>query len=399
MRKNNLVFYIFSHNVEPNGISGGETILIETLKRIRKHFKSVEVYGWKPAKDLYTKYGLTHVTYRLSKIPVIPNFYISFIVRTFYGLWLGFSLSIPDPKNTFLYFSSDFWPDALPVVLLKLRYSQTKFVSNFFLAAPNPFYGFNEQKNSFRIPTINGLFFYFMQKPIYWFSRLFADFIFVTSEPDVDRFPRLKKENKYFVVKGGVNIEPIEKFKKKQARMNKMYDGVFIGRFHPQKGVLELLDIWKYVVSIKENAKLVMIGDGPLMPEVKEKIQHLRLIKNIILTGYIFDNKERYKIFMKSKVALHPAIYDSGGMAVAEAMAFGLPAVGFDLLALKTYYPSGMIKVKQGDKKKFATAILYLLISKNEYKRISSDAKKLIKEEWDWDKRAKMIAQKIFSLT
>ena len=43
-------------------------------------------------------------------------------------------------------------------------------------------------------------------------------------------------------------------------------------------------------------------------------------------------------------MVVHPAIFDSGGMAAAEAMAWGLPGVSFDLPALKTYYPQGMIK-------------------------------------------------------
>lgn len=397
MRRDKPIIYIFSHNVEPNGISGGETILIETFKRIAKKFKKVLVYTWKPGKELYVKYGLTNVLYKLSGLPVLPNFYVSFFLRTLYGFWLGINLTIKDQENTFLYFSSDFWPDAIPVIFLKLRYPKTKFVGNFFLAAPNPFFGFDEQKKHFRIPTLNGIFFYIMQKPVFWFTRRFADMILVTSAPDIERFPRLKKSGNYFIVHGGVNIKPIEKYIKKAKNVVKKYDGVFMGRFHPQKGVLELLDIWKLVVSKKRTAKLVMIGNGALMADVKSKIQQLNLDKNIDLKGYIFDNNERYKIFNQSKIALHPAIYDSGGMAVAEAMAFGLPAVGFDLLALKTYYPKGMIKVQQGNEKRFASAIIHLLNSKKDYKKMGKEAKTLIQEEWNWDKRAFAIGEKMLS--
>lgn len=396
MKKNKPTFYIFSHNVEPNGISGGETILIETFKRIGKYFDEIKVYTWKPGKDLYVKYGLTKVTYKLSHLPILPNFYASFFLRTLYGIWLGLTLRISKPKNSFMYFSSDFWPDSIPVVLLKLRYPKIIFVSNFYLAAPNPFIGFNE-KGGFRFPSINGIFFYLMQKPIYYFSKYFADIIFVTSEPDVDRFPKQKVKNKYFVVKGGVNVAEINTFIKNNQAKRKIYDGVFMGRFHPQKGVLELLDIWKFVVHKRKSAKLVMIGDGPLMGDVKKKIKKLHLESNVELTGYIFDQNKRFRTFQQSKVALHPAIYDSGGMAVAEAMAFGLPAVSFDLLALKTYYPKGMLKVPQGDKKRFAQQVLKLLENMTLYRKTVRDALNLVQTEWDWDKRAKLIAQKILS--
>jgi len=72
------------------------------------------------------------------------------------------------------------------------------------------------------------------------------------------------------------------------------YDGVFIGRFHVQKGVLELIDVWELVVKNKPFAKLVMIGDGDLFPEVKDKIDKKELSSNIIL---LVSRQE--KIFMR----------------------------------------------------------------------------------------------------
>jgi glycosyltransferase involved in cell wall biosynthesis len=396
MQNKQMNIYIFSHNVEPNGISGGETILIETFRRIGKYFSSVTVYTWKPGRDLYKKYGLTDVKYILSQLPVIPNFYASFLLRTLYGIRLGFSLRLKHPEKSYLYFSSDFWPDAIPVMLLKMRYPKSKFLSNFYLAAPNPFIGFNE-KGKVKMPSLNGIFFWLMQKPVYYFSKYFADFVFVTSIPDIDRFPKQKKSGRYFIVKGGVNVGNIKKFQKHEAKKDtkKIYDGVFMGRFHPQKGPVELLSIWKKVMKKLPHAQLIMIGDGPLMPQIKRKLHSLTLEKNVILTGYIFDSDKRYRIFNQSKIALHPAVYDSGGMAVAEAMAFGLPGISFDLKALKTYYPKGMIKIPQGNISAFANTIVTLLQDKSLYKKTQIDALDLVESEWNWDKRAKDVYKKI----
>ena len=58
--------------------------------------------------------------------------------------------------------------------------------------------------------------------------------------------------------------------------------------------------------------------------------------------------------FSFGKVVSHPAFYDSGGMASAEAMVFGLPCVGFKLKAFD-----------------------------------------LIEENWFWDKRAEEILNAI----
>jgi len=158
---------------------------------------------------------------------------------------------------------------------------------------------------------------------------------------------------------------------------------------------LELIDIWKRVVEKRPDAKLAMIGDGPLMTKVKLQITNYKLQKNVKLFGYVFDGPKKYKIFSQSKVVVHPAFYDSGGMAAGEAMAFGLPAVGFDLKAYKSYYPKGMVKVKIGDIDAFAKAVINFLEDENYRKRIGQEAKEMIWGEWGWEKRTREILQKI----
>jgi glycosyltransferase involved in cell wall biosynthesis len=82
-------------------------------------------------------------------------------------------------------------------------------------------------------------------------------------------------------------------------------------------------------------------------------------------------------------------------MAAAEGMAWKLPAVSFDLEALKTYYPKGMIKTECYNVKKFAQNILELLNNQVLYKQISQEAHRLINERWDWQKQSKNIINQI----
>jgi len=134
-----------------------------------------------------------------------------------------------------------------------------------------------------------------------------------------------------------------------------------------------------------------MIGDGPLMNRVRSDIRKFKLDENIKLFGYVFDGHKKYKIFAQSRVVVHPAFYDSGGMASAEAMAFGIPAVGFNLKSYESYYPKGMLKVETGNLDEFAKGVLSLLENKNMAVRLGRDAGMIIEKEFAWSMRAKEV--------
>ena len=131
------------------------------------------------------------------------------------------------------------------------------------------------------------------------------------------------------------------------------------------------------------------------MGSVKGKVKREKLEKNIALTGYLFDGEEKYKIFSQSRLVVHPAFYDSGGMAAAEAMVFGIPTVGFDLKAFKSYYPQGMMKVKIGDLNSFAKVIIKLLDDPRLATKIGGQALEMIEKNWSWDKRAAQVFNQI----
>jgi len=218
--------------------------------------------------------------------------------------------------------------------------------------------------------------------------------VFVTSEPDRWKFiGKRLPPGRVVAIRGGVDTKTPTSV---PSPVEKKYDAVFIGRFHPQKGVLELIDIWEYVCEIKKDAKLAMIGAGDLEKEVREKISKHGMGDNIDLLGFQ-DGIPKYQIFKSSRLVVHPAIYDSGGMAACEAMACGLPGVSFDLEALKTYYPKGMLKTPCFDFKAFAENIRKLLKDEELYQKTKQDALDW-SAEWDWDRRAQEILDVVQSL-
>lgn len=299
--------------------------------------------------------------------------------------------------------------DVIPAVILKLRYPKLKWIATWFQTAPNPLFGYTENSvSTIHRPqstehlrehsyNLSALAYWLSQLPIKPLINKYADFVIVNNESERNQYPKMDKKGRVVVLIGAVRLDEIKKYQavhRTQTTVHQ-FDAVFQGRFHPQKGVLELIDIWKKVVDKIPNAKLAMMGDGPLMENVKTRITKHRLQNNVKLFGYMFDGPEKYKIFSQSKVVVHPAFFDSGGMASAEAMAFGLPCVGFDLKAYESYYPRGMVKVKKGNIDGFASEIINLITHDKLRRSIGEEGRRMIEANWSWETRAREVFKKI----
>jgi len=380
-----LIIHIIANAAHGIGLSGGDRIFIECAKRWASKGCKIFIHVQNEGYQMCKRNSLEKVSYMVFTIPSwkvnIRNPLVHILITIKSMLW---ALRTETTKSfTVVYSASEFWMNSLPALLLKFRHRRNvKWVAGFYLFAPRPFSKENPYRSKYAFMSI---LYFLYQLPVYLLVRKYADMVWVTNELDRWKFINGKRltSDKVIAVRGGVDaktplIIPEPKEKK--------FDAVFIGRFHPQKGVLELIDIWKMVCDKKLDAKLAMIGVGDLKSQVREKIRRYNLENNIVLFGFK-DGVEKLRIFKNSKIVVHPAIYDSGGMAPCEAMACGLPGVSFDLPALRTYYPKGMLKTPCFNLRGFAENILKLLNDQELYRELQKEALELAKE-WDWDKRA-----------
>ena len=378
------------------GLTGGDRIFIELSRRWAQQGNKISIFASRDGYNICMRENLKHenIEYSIwwergvSRPIAVP---LSYLARSLVGVVKVLMMKEPKEQKSIVYSASDFWPDSLPGFFMKLKDRKAKWVAGFYLFTPRPW----SKESVFKGEYLwRGLASYIGQLLVYRLIKRYADMVFVTSEPDVEKFiTKNRDRNKVIAVRGGVDTrlpttvpEPREK----------SYDAVFIGRFHSQKGVLELVDIWRYVCEWKKDAKLAIVGLGPLEAQLRDKIAISELQDNISILGYQ-DGIPKIQTCKSSRVVLHPAIYDSGGMAACEAMACGLPGVSFDLKALKTYYPKGMLKTPCFDSKEFAQNIIRLLEDDGLYNKTQRDALDWARE-WDWDKRAEEILDAVNSL-
>lgn len=100
---------------------------------------------------------------------------------------------------------------------------------------------------------------------------------------------------------------------------------IFVGRYYPQKGIPDLVRIWKIVHERHPDWHLDMYGDGDFVeiPATEEE----RLQMNIHAHQTVADIFERY---LESSFLLLTSLYEPFGLVMPEAMSCGLPVVAFD---------------------------------------------------------------------
>jgi len=141
-----------------------------------------------------------------------------------------------------------------------------------------------------------------------------------------------------------------------------IFDACYVGRLVENKGIFDLVAIWRYVSSRMPDAKLAIVGDG----SASEKDRLINLIEaghlthNIMLCGYVAEQR-KFEIMLSSKLFVLPSYADSWGIAILDAMSCGVPAIVYDFPALRTIWGDDITYVPAGDTASFGRTLLRLL--------------------------------------
>jgi glycosyltransferase involved in cell wall biosynthesis len=100
---------------------------------------------------------------------------------------------------------------------------------------------------------------------------------------------------------------------------------IFVGRFNPQKRPLFLLEALAHLRS--QNWTLTMIGDGPLMNEVRTRVRELGLENRVALTGWL-DAANVRRHLREADIFCIPSASEGLPVAAIEALQHGLAIVG-----------------------------------------------------------------------
>jgi glycosyltransferase involved in cell wall biosynthesis len=103
---------------------------------------------------------------------------------------------------------------------------------------------------------------------------------------------------------------------------------LFVGRFVPKKNIKTLIQAyglyWKKRGS--EARDLVLIGDGPLRPEIEAQIADLGAAGQVRLTGFL-DQPAVAQAMSAALCLITPSVEEQWGLVINEALAFNLPVI------------------------------------------------------------------------
>lgn len=157
---------------------------------------------------------------------------------------------------------------------------------------------------------------------------------------------------------------------------------LFVGRINALKNIYFLVEA---LSKLKDrNFKMLFVGEGQDLNELKKRIAKFNLQDNIILTGRIVDRELLKAIYCRAKLFLFPSLYDASSLVQIEAASQKTPAVfleGAATSATVTADVNGFIA--EATPEKYAQKIEEILGDNKLYEKVREGSFRDLYVTWD----------------
>ncbi|MCC6483954.1 MAG: glycosyltransferase [Armatimonadetes bacterium] len=136
---------------------------------------------------------------------------------------------------------------------------------------------------------------------------------------------------------------------------------VYVGRIAKEKNLELLLESFKIVSAEEPRARLVIVGGGPYLEELKENAKIKGIGVRTTFTGPLERARLR-DVFSQADIFVFPSLTETQGLAVGEAAAEGLPSVAVASGGIPEFVRDGETGYLVGnDAREFSGRVLSLL--------------------------------------
>jgi glycosyltransferase involved in cell wall biosynthesis len=154
-----------------------------------------------------------------------------------------------------------------------------------------------------------------------------------------------------------------------------------VTRLHDSKGNSYLVDAARIVLDARPNVRFVVVGEGPLRPELEAQAARLGLGDRFVFAGFA---KDVARVVSAFDLSVFPSLWEGTPLTVFEALAMGKPIVATDadgLLDVLTHDLDAVIVPKR-DASALAAGIVRLLDDPDARRRLG-DAAQVTARQYD----------------
>ena len=169
---------------------------------------------------------------------------------------------------------------------------------------------------------------------------------------------------------------------------------IYVGRLIFNKGIMNLIEAARIVLKEHPRVEFIIVGTGPLQREAETRVRQLDMAHAFKFLGKVRSVSE---ILSGCDIFVRPSLTEAtpGGLAAIEAMSCGLPVIASRLSGTDEVIFNGEtgLLIEPGNNRQLADSLMFLLRDKQLASRLGENASSYIRNNFSWDKTAKLTLQ------
>ena len=373
---------MLSWEYPPRVVGGIARVVKELSEKLQLEGQDVTVVTYKEGDTPYFEVEETGVkVYRVDNYMIRPNNFIDWIMQLNFNLITEVNKLIQSGETFDVIHAHD-WLTAYAAKTLKESYN-IPLVSTIHATEAGRNGGIQTEMQRYINDTE-------------WMLTYESSEVIVNSnfmKNDIQRIFGLPFE-KIKVIPNGIDLKKFDGIKKDyEFRRRFAADNekiiLSLGRLVFEKGIQHLIYAMPKILSNYNDAKLVIVGKGGMIDELKQITVNLGIQDKVYFTGYMAGNDVQ-KMYKVSDVAVFPSTYEPFGIVALEAMLGGTPTVVSDIGGLNEIVKHGETGLKSyaGNANSIADSVIQLLYDYDLSEKITKNAKLEVVQNFNWTKIA-----------
>ena len=208
--------------------------------------------------------------------------------------------------------------------------------------------------------------------------------------------PRAYFQADYRIIPNGVDVGMFSSGRRRPELDDGRLNVLHVGRFDPRNGVDRVIGAWVGARRAGADARLLIVGDGPLRPTY-EALVPPDLAHDVRFLGFV-PGIERSSYYASADVLLCPAVGGTFGIILLEAMAAGCAIVAADTPGFRNVMQDGvqgyMVDVAEDLSCELLAARTAELLTNRQRRRAYATAGRATAMAFDWQ----MVAGRVIDL-